>query len=139
MAILPFPVRAGSIMTKRVPIEANESPTFILVFILSPQIIKILYGNQYLPAVPALQILIWNVVLIYIGFIYSVALKAANKQRVVMYAVAGGGLFSIILNFILIPKFGLDGAAIATVISQLILVICLAGYFKKFKKIVQYS
>ncbi len=94
-------------------------PATVLIFLASPIIIQLAFGNEYNSAVIALQSLIWTLIVISIGSIYGVLiLVPAGKYNQFLIAVAGGALVNIILNFILIPQYSFVGAAIATIVAE---------------------
>lgn len=85
--------------------------------------IRLLYGAEYLAAIPVLQIMAWKSVF--------VALAAASGQLIIIehlqrYAVMRnivGCFVSVALNFLLIPLWGVVGSAVAIVLS-----VAFAGY-----------
>ncbi len=88
-----------------------------LMFLAGP-LIKILFGQAYLPAAQVLVIHVWAGIFVFLGVARSKWMITEKLQiYTLIYAVAGA-VFNIILNLFLIPKWGINGAAIATVISQ---------------------
>jgi PST family polysaccharide transporter len=80
-------------------------------------IVLLLYGPQFLPAAKVLVIHGWATIFVFLGIAQSgyditEGLTWAATQRATIGAVTNIGL-----NFILIPKYGATGAAIATLIS----------------------
>lgn len=94
-------------------------PIGIGTTLLAEKIIVLIYGVQYIPSVIALQILIWASVLSFINYTPATYLNSTNKQRTLMIFTCLGAILNIILNFILIPLFSYNGAAIATVFTEL--------------------
>lgn len=105
-------------------------PMSIGITLLSERIIFFVYGDEFLNSVYALQILIWAVLLIFMSMISGTFLNAINQQRVFSYITGISAIANVALNFILIPQFSYIGAAIATVITEF-LVIFLAFYYVK--------
>jgi len=103
-------------------------PLAIGTTILSNKIIPIIWGQKFIPAIPALQILIWAGALVFLSGTAGGCLYAMNKQRIPMYIALFGLIINIILNLVLIPKFSYIGAATAIVIAELI-VTSLAFFF----------
>jgi len=85
---------------------------------LANDIIRILFGAQYQDAAGVLQIYIWATVFIFLGVASSQYLIAENYTKISFLKTFGGAITNIVLNIILIPKHGINGAAIATVGSQ---------------------
>lgn len=90
---------------------------FITVF--SRLVVTILYGAQYVSAILPLKIYAWQVVFSQIGTIRNIWILAEGKQKYLWIINTFGAIFSIILNFVLIPIAGPSGAAIAAVCTQL--------------------
>jgi len=88
--------------------------------IVAPYLISFLYGASYLPAVPSFQILLLAVLVNFPAALISNALFAMNRQKDLVAFVAIGGIANIILDFILIPLFGIVGSAWATLGAQLL-------------------
>jgi PST family polysaccharide transporter len=81
-------------------------------------IILLLYGAQFLPAAPVLVIHGWATIFVFLGIVQSgyditEGLTWAATQRAAL-----GAIMNIGLNFILIPKYGASGAALATLVAQ---------------------
>jgi len=93
---------------------------FITVFVfgLAKNIIEIIFSSSYMPSVPALQVLIWTLPWIFVNAINMRVLYAADKQKQATVVAFFSMVLNISLNFIFIPRFGLLGAAFATVIAE---------------------
>lgn len=89
----------------------------ILTTILAYPIIKILFGSAYVGSVTTLQIYTWAGIAVFIGVAVGQYLLIANFTKISFYVTILGALINILLNVILIPKFGINGAAIATLVS----------------------
>lgn len=88
----------------------------------SLDIIQLIYGNQYDQAASVLSILIWTVCLLFISGASNNLLNASHKEVTVTKIYAIAAVFNVILNFIMIPFFSYNGAAITTVLSDLLIV-----------------
>jgi O-antigen/teichoic acid export membrane protein len=88
-----------------------------IVTIFSYPIIKILFGQAYIQGATSLQIYVWAGVAVFLGVAMSQYLIAKNLTKISFYNTLLGAMVNIILNIILIPKMGIGGAAIATLIS----------------------
>jgi len=100
--------------------------------ILAPKIINFIYGSEYDSSILAFQILILVSGLIFLSEPCYRALIVINQQKKIFYITLAGAIINIILNFILIPHYSLYGAAIATVITYLILLFLFIRFTKKF-------
>lgn len=87
--------------------------------ILAKPIIELLFGKKYLPASASFQILIASLLIQFPGAVLGNLIMAHNQQKKLVSYVIAGSLSNIFFNVLLIPKYGISGAAIATLISQL--------------------
>lgn len=97
-------------------------PIAIGTMIYSLDIIQLIYGNQYDAAASVLSILIWTVCLLFISGAANTLLNASHKERTVTKIYAIAAVFNIALNFVMIPHFSYNGAAVTTVLSDLLIV-----------------
>lgn len=106
----------------------------VIFFIFSPLIIKILYGNQYLPAVNPLRIVTWYTAFSYLGVARNAWIVCKKRQKYLKYLYALAAVANIFLNLIFIPLFGASGAAIASLISQILTSIVLPLFLKELRE-----
>jgi O-antigen/teichoic acid export membrane protein len=96
-------------------------PVVVGTFLLSDHIIDLVYGEEYVKAIPALKILVCSLIFIFVNYILLNILVAADRQRN-NAIVTGICLFvNISLNMCLIPCYGYLGAGYATVITEIVL------------------
>jgi len=92
-------------------------PIAILLSFFADQIVYVLYGRDYSVAGDVMTILAFA--LIPSGFVYlGSTLNAKERADLRAYTVLAGMIMNVILNYILIIRMGMVGAAIATVISR---------------------
>lgn len=84
---------------------------------LSEFVITLLFGPDYIQSAAVLNIYIWSGVFVFLGVASGKWFLAENLQKYSFYNAVAGGISNIILNLLLIPEFGIKGAAIATIIS----------------------
>lgn len=91
-----------------------------VVFVFGAKlIVGILYGEEYAPAVPVLQILVWYITFAYMGSVRNVWILAEEKQKYLWIINLSGAVFNVILNTIMIPVWGACGAAFASLLTQI--------------------
>ena len=90
------------------------------VCILGEFIVRILYGTAYLGAVETLRISIWYETFAMIGTARGIWILCEDKNKYVKYYLFIGAVVNLILNWWMIPIWGINGAAIATLITQFI-------------------
>ena len=87
---------------------------------LSDWIVELLYGTQYNQTVSVLEIHIWAGVFVFLGVASSKWLLIENLQIFSTINTSIGAVINIGLNYILIPRIGVEGAAWATLGSYFI-------------------
>ncbi len=87
------------------------------IFLLSNALIPFIYGAEYAPAGPALQYHVWAGMFVGLGLASSNWLLVENLQRYQMFNLTCGAVINIVLNYFLINRFNIQGAAVATLIS----------------------
>ena len=90
----------------------------VVMTVLAGLIIRILYGSAYAPAIPALRIVVWYTTFSYMGSVRNIWILAHNKQNYLWKINLMGALANIVINAILIPIIGINGAALASLITQ---------------------
>lgn len=91
----------------------------MVLTLLAKPIIWILYGEDYMSAVNALRIVAWYTSFSYIGGIRSIWILVEEKQKYILPINLLGAIANIVLNSIMIPVLGINGAAIASLITQI--------------------
>jgi polysaccharide transporter, PST family len=105
-------------------IMAVISFAFVLpLFFFSNPIISGLYGSQYAEAGGILAIYVLSGIFVFIGHVREYWVTVDNVTRFSLYSTTLGAIVNILLNFLLIPRFGGIGAAYATLVS-----LCVATY-----------
>jgi O-antigen/teichoic acid export membrane protein len=104
----------------------------VLVLVFSDKIIILLFGANFVRSALAFRILIFSTLSVYLGIGSGSLLVAIDKQKATMWFYLLGAPLSIILNLILIPRFGFLGAAISNV-TVMILVVSLTFYYVSTK------
>jgi len=102
------------------------------VTIFYNQIINLLFGNEFSPAAPVLTIYIWAGVAVFLSVASSQYLINENLTKLSFARTLIGMVINVVLNFILIPKYGIIGSAVATLISYTVVTFILS-FHKSFK------
>ena len=105
----------------------------ICIVIIAPFFISIVYGKDYLPTVTPLRIVVWYVAFSYLGVARDIWIVCEKKQKYLKFLYAGSAALNVILNYIMIPKMGVSGAAVATVITQISTIFIFPLFIKDFK------
>ncbi len=90
----------------------------VLYLTIGKPIFLFFFGDKYIPASEVLQVHIWSCVFVFLGILYSNWLIAEEQQISTLIRTFGGAVINIILNFLMIPRYGIMGAAISTLVAQ---------------------
>ncbi len=108
-------------------------PMSLAITLLGERIILLFYGQQYQNSIIALQILSWDILLVFLYSGLAFFLITADKQNQMVIIAGCTALFNVVLNLLLIPTYSLVGAAIATIAAESFLFI--AYIYINFKHI----
>ena len=104
------------------------------ITIFAKLIVNILYGAQYSFSIDILRILVWYTTFSYIGAIRDIWILSEGKQRILLIINLFGAVTNIILNSLLIPLWGGNGAAVASLITQIFTNVILGFIIKPLRK-----
>ncbi len=76
-----------------------------------------MYGNAFVPAVTPLRILLVGIVASSFLQVLSSLLLGSGRLQLLVWATAMGFAINLGLNLVLIPRFGMNGAAVSSAIS----------------------
>lgn len=107
-------------------------PCFVGIELVSDYAIPVLFGQAFLPAAKTLRLLAPLILIKGFGDLlcYQVVISSDN-ERMLWLPYTLTALINMMLNVILIPRYLQDGAAIATVISELLLNLILYCFVTK--------
>lgn len=103
----------------------------IMIALYSDDLVHLLLESEYFETGRVLQLLSVTIIITYINITFFIPLIAAGLERQVLWANLTGLIFNAIFNFILIPEYNVFGAAIATIASELGVLLFLLYLFKK--------
>lgn len=93
-------------------------------------VVRILYGEAYLPAVLVLRIFCWQSVFSYMGYVRNIWILAEEKHNQLWKINLCGVVANVLLNAVMIPAWGACGAALASVVTQFVTNF-MVGFFMK--------
>jgi len=99
---------------------------------LAEPIIGFLFGPAYANSVLPLQILAWSAVLVILRFTYRQALNAAGRQELDLRCASAAAGLNLGLNLLLMPRYGIIGAAVATLLSEVLWLTTALYYFYRY-------
>ena len=106
----------------------------VVITACSSIVIRILYGSDYMNSVDALRIIVWYTTFSYLGAVRNIWLLAEEKQRFLLWINLIGAISNIILNYFLIICLGINGAALASLITQFITNVVIGFVFKPIRR-----
>mgnify|MGYP000383172901 CR=1 FL=1 len=89
----------------------------LILAIFGKKLVILLFSTKFLPAVVPLQILLIGVVAVSVSRILGDSISAQGRPILNVYRGIVTVLINIVLNMIWIPKFGIIGAALASLVS----------------------
>lgn len=108
-----------------------------IIILFFASIIPLIFGEKYQEAVPVLKVLIFFVPFASLSALLYKVLIVIGKQKIYLFVSLIGALFNVVLNLLLIPKYGLMGAAMSSVATQialfLIYVVTVSKYIARIK------
>ena len=107
----------------------------LIIVVFGKDIIDLLYGEKYLDASKVLIIHIWTGIFVSLGLVSGKWYIIENLENYLFFRTILGLILNIILNFFLIPILNIEGAAIATLISQIFVGYFFDLFFSKTQKL----
>lgn len=86
----------------------------LLMFVVSRQLILVVFGSGMTPALHPLWLLLPGIVTLTAAKVISSYLSGIGKPTYSTYVGAGTVILTVILDLLLIPRFGINGAAVAS-------------------------
>jgi O-antigen/teichoic acid export membrane protein len=106
-------------------------PLALFITFFQNLIIKIIYGPVYLSAAPVMALLVWSGVINYFRILTSNILFAHKKQKYVFYSVSIGLVTSLLINLLIMPKFGFTVSAWSLLISETVILLATIVFLNK--------
>ena len=98
------------------------------ISLLAKPIVSLVFGAEYLGSALVLQLYIWSTLGLFVGSGVGNQLMAENRTKAIFWLNFLAMLLNVGLNLYLIPKLGLAGAALSTLISYLLIPLWLISY-----------
>ena len=93
-------------------------PIAVIMSFGSSEVISAIFGGAYLQSSDVLAIHVWAGIFVFLNNASWTWYFAENKQHIANIRLILGLLLNIVLNYVLIPQYGVLGAAWATLISR---------------------
>lgn len=130
-ALYPSYTREVAADPTRLPAIAERVLRYILalslpmafgLWAIAGPLVPFLFDEQYAPAAPVLQILAWVIPFMFASEFLGYIVVIANHESRVARAVGVSSALNVGLNLVMVPVFGLLGAAVMTVVTEVALV-----------------
>ena len=108
----------GLFQTAQAQVFAVTAPIAIGGWLVSGPLLESLFGTEYVAAGAALAVLVWSVPISLVRSVSLAALIARERQDMVLRTTTSSAVVNIALNVLLIPRWGVLGAAYATVATE---------------------
>ena len=106
--------------------------------VLADFIILVLYGKAYSMAKEPLVILIWSTVFSSLSYPRSIWMICENKQNYTKHILIWGVIINLVLNYYGIKYFGIIGAAVATLFTEIMTCLIAPTFYKETRVYVRY-
>lgn len=90
----------------------------LILYYSSPWLVRVLYGSEYIESIQIIYIYMWALCPVFINTLNTQWFICYNFTKTILLMTFISCVINILLNGLLIQLIGLKGAAIATVISQ---------------------
>ncbi len=110
-------------------------PIVVGTTLIAENITYFLYGAEFSQSILTLQILIWALLFMSMSLVLMTFLNSTERQMFVTKTTAFGAVINVVLNLLLIPKFSLIGASIATVFTEASLFVLYYYFVSKYQEI----
>ena len=94
--------------------------TALILAVFGGPVVGLLYGVEYLPAVRPMYVLLAGVVMVGVTRVLMRYFTSVNRHEHNVYIVATSLVVNVILNLVLIPRFGIMGAAAASLATYVL-------------------
>ncbi|MBN1799630.1 MAG: flippase [Spirochaetales bacterium] len=110
-------------------------PLITMGTVTANDIIRFLFGSEYIEGVLVFQILLWTLACFLISYSFMNLLLACDRERKLLAGMSIGTLTNIVFNIILIPLYGIHGAAVATITGSFVMLVYMYYESRKIMKV----
>jgi O-antigen/teichoic acid export membrane protein len=128
MSVFPLLSRFNVSSKELIKISYEKSFKYLIIIglpiavgttLIASPLILFIYKSGFSQSIIALQILIWSIPIIFVNYILGTAINSINKQSQMVKSTFIVMALNIILNLLLLPKYGFIAASFITVITEL--------------------
>jgi len=100
-----------------------------ILTLFSKQIVLLAFGEKFIVSSKALFVLSLSIPFIFINKLNATALFSVNLEKWPVYILISGAFINVVLNALVIPQYGFVGAAVTTVITEIVIFAMLGWVF----------
>ena len=109
----------------------------IFIFLSSDYLIPFIFSNIYIDSISSTKILSLSIIFVFFGVTNEHWYVSNNLQKYYAIYVFLGAIVNTLLNYILIIKFGIEGASYATVITYILIIFIFDSLNKKTRSLLK--
>jgi len=94
------------------------------LFLGSGLLFDVMFGGKYDPSIPVYKILVWYLFVVFSYGAFSNAVVAKGGVKKILVMTASMLLLNVVLNLFMIPAWGAVGAAAATLVCEVLILVC---------------
>ncbi len=106
-------------------------PSFVGVALLSEEILGFVFGPEFVIAAAAFVVLMGEKLVAAVNNVFDATVRAVDRPDIGAYATVASLALNIVLNILLVPRYGLVGAGLATGLSMAINTVVLGGFLRR--------
>jgi O-antigen/teichoic acid export membrane protein len=107
----------------------------LLLALVSPVVVPLIFGARFAPSVPVIWWILPGTIALALGKVMSADITARGRPGFNSMVAIGGGVLTIILDFILIPRMGIRGAALASSVTYFVEAVLIGVGLKRLLKV----
>lgn len=94
-------------------------PITVGLIVIAPRFVPLFFGEEFLPTIFPMQLLSLLVIIIGLGSVFgNQIVQATGHDKQYIRAIPCGAVANVVLNLILIPRYGAVGASVASVVAE---------------------
>ena len=106
----------------------------LCVSLAAPWLIVFLYGESYRPAVEPLRVVVWYTAFSYLGVARNTWMVCENVQKYLQILYPVSAVMNVVLNLIMIPRWGATGAALASLLTQISTIVVVPYFIPQIRE-----
>jgi len=110
-------------------------PAVLIVLFFSRLILSLMFGEQYVPGTLTMQVLSIAIIFLSLHSIISPLFAGTGKPKIAMQIVIQGAIINVLINLIAIPKYGMLGAAVTSLLTYAYIFIASIFKLRKFIRV----